>query len=515
MYLVNANDIQLAAGRRILLSHVSFTIGENEKIGIVGKNGTGKSTLLKLMAQKTPPKKGEVDVQASTWYVAQEVILPPEDWNIPVITYAMSKHDEGWNIFHQIEELFGYKLITPEKLMGQLSGGELTMVHLALGLMIEPQLLLLDEPTNHLDSFGTERLLKRLKAYKRAYVIVSHDSNFINETAEKIYEIREQKLNKFTGNYEAFMMQKAHDVAVVERKVRDYTKEIIASKKWKQKVSERILRRESEQKKLRFSGIPKIIQGYFADRAGKSTSHDMALAKQDERENVSKIKEYNKQLKKSQTLNIELGSGVTSVFSLVDLHIASLALVPPIYVGEKVLDTKITFRMTNEDKVLIKGRNGTGKSSLMKAIHKVPGYCFIGKTKPILPQQSLYIDQHYSLINDAKTLVTHVAEVAGDVEYEDLRKILGNYLFTEDNQVNQLAGTLSGGEKARLVLAMASVSPRSLLLLDEPTNNLDTESVEELIFALNQYKGGVMIVSHDVGFISKLNLTQQIELTGV
>jgi ATPase subunit of ABC transporter with duplicated ATPase domains len=151
----------------------------------------------------------------------------------------------------------------------------------------------------------------------------------------------------------------------------------------------------------------------------------------------------------------------------------------------------------------------------MKAIHKVPGYCFIGKTKPILPQQSLYIDQHYSLINDAKTLVTHVAEVAGDVEYEDLRKILGNYLFTEDNQVNQLAGTLSGGEKARLVLAMASVSPRSLLLLDEPTNNLDTESVEELIFALNQYKGGVMIVSHDVGFISKLNLTQQIELTGV
>jgi len=131
----------------------------------------------------------------------------------------------------------------------------------------------------------------------------------------------------------------------------------------------------------------------------------------------------------------------------------------------------------------------------------------------LLPSQSLYIDQHYSLINPTFTLVTHIAQLAPQLEYEEIRKILGNFLFTIEDQVNRVAGTLSGGERARLALAMASVLPRTLLLLDEPTNNLDTESVDELAQALNQYKGGLIVVTHNIGFIKTISWTQKNNLT--
>jgi ATP-binding cassette subfamily F protein 3 len=238
----------------------------------------------------------------------------------------------------------------------------------------------------------------------------------------------------------------------------------------------------------------------------------MAQAKVEERESKGKLKEYQDQLKKTQSLNIELGSAKIGVYSLVDVAHGKLSLMPPLTETEITLQKDLTFRITTEDKAIIAGRNGSGKSSLMKAIQQQPGYILSAKIPPIFPKESLYIDQHYSLIQPNKTLITHIGERAPQLEYEEIRKILGNYLFTREDQINQDATTLSGGEKARLALAMASVSQRTLLLLDEPTNNLDNESVEELIFALNNYIGGVLLISHDIGFIKKLTLTQDITL---
>lgn len=507
MYLVYANDIQLAIGNKILLSHISFSIQAGEKIGIVGKNGTGKSTLLQTLSYKTTPRKGEIDVRTTTFYVPQEIILTPEEKALPVISYALTKHEEGWDVFHRIEKLFDYKEVTAEKLMGQLSGGELTMLHLALGLMVQPDLLLLDEPTNHLDSVGVERLIKELKAYRHALVIVSHDSFLLDEVVQKIFEIRDQKLNKYTGTYANFIEQKAHEIFVLERKLKVHTKEVNAALARKQQVSERTLRSEAADEKYKAKGVGNMMRGFFLDRAGKSTSHDMANARKAEREGRAEMKEIKDKLKKSQTLNIELGETDTTVFALVDINKATLLA------GEKQLVTELTLRITNQDKVLLNGRNGSGKSSLLKAIHKDAGYVLTSESKPKFPSLSLYIDQHYSLIDTTKTLVTHIAELAPHLEYEEIRKILGNFLFMSDDQVNRVAGTLSGGEKAKLAMAMASVSPRSLLLLDEPTNNLDTESVDELVQALNEYEGGFIVVSHDIGFIKKINWTQRLTLS--
>lgn len=507
MYLVFADDIQVAITNKILLSHISFTVQPGEKIGLVGKNGTGKSTLLKTLSNKTSPRKGEIDVRTTTFYVPQVVELTAEDKLLPVISYAIARHEEGWNVFHTIEKLFDYHSITAEKLMGQLSGGELTMLHLALGLMMKPDLLLLDEPTNHLDMVGTERLIVELKAYPKALVVVSHDSFFLDSVVSKIWEIRDQKLNKYTGNYETFLEIKSHEVFVLQRKLRVHTKELNAAKARKQLVSERTMRSEAADEKYKAKGTPAIMRGYFLDRAGKSTSHDMANAKLAEKESKSEMKTLKDKLKKSQTLNIELGASSTEIFSLVDIHKATL------FAGALKLAKDITFRITNQDKALLSGRNGSGKSSLLKAIHqKDTEYRVESDTRPILPKLSLYIDQHYSLINPSKTLVTHIAEIVDELTYEEIRRVLGNYLFPNDDQVNRIAGTLSGGEKARLALAMASVLPRSLLLLDEPTNNLDTESVDELVFALNEYDGGVIIVSHDIGFMKKIQITQKINL---
>jgi ATPase subunit of ABC transporter with duplicated ATPase domains len=510
MYLVRADDIQLTVGKKILLSHVSFTVHEGEHIAVVGKNGTGKTTLLKTIAAKAAPRKGEIDIHSSVWYVPQDIVLSQEERDLPVISYALTKHEDGWNVFHIVEELFDYHRITPEAPLSSLSGGELTMLHLALGFLIEPQLLLLDEPTNHLDALGTDRLIKKLKAFRNAYIVVSHDSIFMAEVADKILSIKEQKLVKFSGTYLEFIEQEKHTIELLEKQVREYQKEVTEAKQWKQKVSERIMRRESEQKKYRAEKVPRIIQGYFADRAGKSTTHDMALARKDERANNDKLKEVQVQLKKSQTLNIELGAGNVTVFSLADMHHAQLFLTPPITDKEKKLQQDLTIRVTNQDKVLITGRNGVGKSSFFKALLKTPGYELRSESKIIYPQHTVYIDQFYSVIKPEKTLMQHVAELSDEASHEDLRKILGNFLFTTDNVVNQLAGSLSGGEKARLALAMASMRSRNLLLLDEPTNNLDTLSIAELIVALNAYSGGIMIISHDKGFLSQLTITQQL-----
>jgi len=507
MHLVFANDIQLSIGRKILFSHASFTIQPKEKIGVIGKNGTGKSTLLQTLANRKQPKKGEIEVKATTFYVPQDIQLSPEVKDLPVISYALTLHDEGWNVFHNIEKLFDYSGITSEKLMGQLSGGELTMLHLALGLMIGPELLLLDEPTNHLDLVGTERLITALKEYPKALAIVSHDSFFLDSIVEKIYEIRDQHLGKYSGNYTDFLKQKSNQHDVLERKLRDHTKEINIAKARKQRVSERIMRREADQTKYKSKGVPRIVQGFFADRAGKSTSHDMSLARQAERDSKAEIKLIKEKLKKTQTLNIELGAADTAVYSLVDLSHVTLTA------GEVTLLKDLSLRVTNTDRVLLNGRNGSGKSSLLKAIHQVPDYDVTSTERPHLPKESLYIDQHYSLIDPEKTLMSHLAPLAPTLTYEELRKILGNFLFTDEEQVNRPAGTLSGGEKARLALAMASVSPRTLLLLDEPTNNLDTESVDELIFALKEYEGGTIIVSHDLGFIKKIPWTNIISLS--
>lgn len=484
-----------------------------DKIGIVGKNGTGKSTLLKALASRTPPRKGEIDVKATTFYVPQEVSLSTEDMELPVISYAQSLHEEGWNVFHKIEKLFDYTNILPEKLMKQLSGGELTMLHLALGLMIEPELLLLDEPTNHLDLIGTKRLAQALKEHRKSLVIISHDSYILNEVTEKTWEIRERTLHKYSGNYDFYQKEKAHQIEIMQRKIRDNEKDLKFTLERKQKIAERIMRREADIKGLRNSGIPAIQQGYYLEKAAKSTSHGMALAKQAERESRAEIKQFKEKLKKSQTLNIELGASNTSVFSLIDVNNAQLTITNN--ERERItLVSQISLRITNQDKVLLQGRNGSGKSSFMKAVQQTKGYELLSPAKPILPQSSIYIDQHYSLIEADKTLIGHISALAPNLEYEEQRKILGNYLFITDDQINQKAGTLSGGEKARLALAMASISPRSLLLLDEPTNNLDIESIDELIFALNNYEGGVLIVSHDIGFISQLNLTQKITFIG-
>jgi len=506
MYLVFAKDIHLAIGNKTLLSNASFAIQDGDKVGIVGKNGSGKTTLLKTFSERRPPRRGHVDVRTTTFYVPQEISLTPEEKLLPVVSYAISVLDEGWDVFHRIEKLFDYYEITGEKLMGQLSGGELTMLHLALSLMVAPDLLLLDEPTNHLDIVGTERLVKELKAYPKSLAIVSHDSFLLDSVVTKIFELRDLKLHKYTGNYATFVQQKSHELYVLERKLRVNTKEINAAKARKQQVSERIMRREADQTKYKSKGVPRIVQGYFADKAGKSTTHDMAKARQAERESRVEIKAIKEQLRKTQTLNIELGETDSKLYALVDINKATLTA------GTKQLFSDFTLRVTNKEKVLLNGRNGTGKSSLLKAIHKEPEYSLKSDSSMLLPSQSLYIDQHYSLINPTFTLVTHIAQLAPQLEYEEIRKILGNFLFTIEDQVNRVAGTLSGGERARLALAMASVLPRTLLLLDEPTNNLDTESVDELAFALNQYKGGLIVVTHDIGFIKTISWTQKITL---
>jgi ATP-binding cassette subfamily F protein 3 len=502
--LIGLQNVTFEFGARAIVTDASWHIQPGERIGLIGYNGTGKSTLLKLLVGQYTPSKGTVEKGKDTTigYLHQDLLsfdtsetitevalgafervralekeiealgialeANPEDNDI-LIKYTDALHEldvlDGYNIEHKAGEVlhglgFTNKDLTrPYK---EFSGGWRMRVLLAKMILQAPDVLLLDEPTNHLDLPSIEWLEKYLLHYKGSVVIVSHDKYFLNKMVNKIVEVYQQQLNFYTGDYAYYEIEKVQRVEIQQRAFENQQDYI----------------RQQERFIERFKAK--------ASKAAQAQSIQKRLDRLDVIEDVQ-IERPN--------IRINFAVDKTPGKVLVDLKGVSKS-----YPAQTILENAFA-EIERGDKIALIGANGKGKSTLLRIVAGMESY----EGERVWGHnvdESFYAQHQLESLNLNNTILQEVQECGTKKTDLELRALLGCFLFGGD-EIDKKIKVLSGGEKARVALTKTIISKANFLMLDEPTNHLDMATVELLAEALTKYDGSIILVSHDRYFISK------------
>ncbi|MBQ7077631.1 MAG: ABC-F family ATP-binding cassette domain-containing protein [Lachnospiraceae bacterium] len=513
--ILSISHIAKSYGVDSILEDVTFNVEEDEKVAIVGVNGAGKSTVLKIIVNEIKEDSGEISFKKNikVGYLSQISECDSNATIIEEVTHAKDeligleaelksmeskmssvKEDDLSDFmdkYHRLNEEFenkgGYtykgEIVSVirglgfaddefDKKISTLSGGQKTRVTLAKILLMNPDLLLLDEPTNHLDIKAIEWLENYLKSYKGAVVIVSHDRYFLDKIVTKVVEIEFKKSSVYTGTFTEYTKKK-------EQKRIDYLKHYFEQQKY--------IKREEE-----------IIRNYRSH----ATESEIIKAKSREKrlehlERLEKPMEVSADMRFSISPAIESGKDVLSIRSL------SMGF------NDNVLFNDVNIDIKKGERVAIIGGNGTGKTTLLKVLNEV--------YKPLSGDFKLgtnveigYYDQEQQNFNEDNTIFDEIGDAYPNLTNTKIRNILGAFLFTNDDVFKKIS-SLSGGERGRVALAKLMLSNANLLILDEPTNHLDINSKEILETSLNNYTGTILFVSHDRFFINRV-ATRVLEL---
>ena len=482
--LYQITDGTVSVGGHVILSHVDFEIKGNEKIALVGRNGAGKTMLLKLIAGElsldrddrrqgagvTPSRRLTVGMLKQQAFsdreqTVEKILLaacPFRD------TFARERFEYEQE-YDRIFTGFGFARADKQKKIGDFSGGEQTKIALIRLLLEKPDILLLDEPTNHLDIATIQWLEQYLKWYEHAVVLVSHDRFFLDQVAEAVVEVSDGKLTRYAGNYSEYRTEKRKRI---ERQ----------QKAWE--------RRKEEEDRL---------NGVIERFRHKPTKASFARAKKKQLERMERVEKPVEDDVHLFTGNIEpLIPGSKWVFEAEHLKI-----------GYDRPLLEITLRIRRGQKLGILGANGAGKSTFLKTVagllqpfqekdRSVERRCVLGNNITIG-----YFDQHSAEIQSDKSVAEHFHDLFPALTEKEVRNILGMYLFT-GKLASRRVSDLSGGEKARLVLAELLQSRPNFLVLDEPTNHMDVQAKETLESAFQAYQGTILFVSHDRYFIRQV-----------
>lgn len=513
--ILNCNDICKSFDGTDILSHCSFHVNDHEKVAIIGINGAGKSTLLKIILGEIPADSGSVvfSKDITVGYLAQNAnvegsntvydellcvhseLLGLEnmlrDYEAKMQTAdadSMNTIVERYSsLSHEFEQKGGYlyksQLIGVLKGLGfeesdftrtidTLSGGQKTRVALGKLLLTQPDIIFLDEPTNHLDMESIKWLENYLLNYRGSVVIISHDRYFLDKTVTRVIEIEDGKLMDFSGNYSDFAAKKA----------------IIRNMQMKEYLNQQ--REIKHQEEV----ISKLKQFNREKSVKRAESREKLLAKIDRVDKPHEVQDNMRLTLEPQVLS---GNDVLSVRDLSKSY-------------EELLFDEVSFEIKRGEKVALIGKNGTGKTTLLKILTELikadTGAFTLGSNVSIG-----YYDQEQHVLSDDKTLFEEIQDTYPDMNNTRVRSTLAAFLFTNDD-VFKRVGDLSGGEKGRLSLAKLMLSKANFLILDEPTNHLDVTSREILENAINNYSGTVLYVSHDRYFINR-TATRILELT--
>lgn len=501
--LIALNHITFEFGAHTIFKDATWHIMPNERIGLIGVNGAGKSTLLRIINQEYSVSGGSVERAGgvsvgffnqdllsfeSNDSILQVAMMAFEkalklEKEIEIITqkishsqdekllveYSEKLHEyealDGYNIQHRTEALLeglGFTTGDLQRPYNEFSGGWRMRVLLAQMMLQQPDVLMLDEPTNHLDLPSIEWLERYLQRYQGTVIITSHDRYFLDRMVTKIVEVYQQQLIYFSGNYSFYQAEKS---LRLDQQQRAY---------------------ENQQEYIR-------QQERFIERfRAKATKAAQAQSAMKRLEKLERIEEVDSGPDK---IRIRFNTGTTPgkiLCTLKDIHKQF---------GENIILDHAFAEINRGDKIALIGANGRGKSTLLRIIagsekydgERIPGHNV---------QTSFYAQHQLEALNLNNDLVTELQHCGSSYTEQELRTLLGCFLFSGDDVFKKIK-VLSGGEKARVALAKTIISKANFLLLDEPTNHLDINSVEMLIDALNQYEGSYVLVSHDRYFVSK------------
>jgi ATP-binding cassette subfamily F protein 3 len=501
--LAGLQDVTFEFGARAIVEDTTWHIQPGERIGLIGYNGTGKSTLLKLLVGEYLPSAGTVERSRSTTigYLHQDLLS--FDTNESILQVAMGAFEKvlklekeieelgrelektgdektlheysdklheletlgGYNIHHRTEEVLqglGFPNADLQRPYKEFSGGWRMRVLLAKMILAQPDLLLLDEPTNHLDLPSIEWLEKYLLHYQGSVVIVSHDKYFLNRMVTKIVELYQQKLHIYNGNFDFYEREKAIRLDL-QQKAYDNQQDYI-------RQQERFVER-------------------FKAKASKAAQAQSIQKRLDKLERIEEASLERPNIRINFRVDKEPGRVITELKDISKSF------------GKTEIVKNASAEIDRRDKIALIGANGKGKSTLLRIIAGVE--TFNGERKwGHNVEESFYAQHQLEALNVNNTILDEMKECGSQMTELELRSLLGCFLFSGDDADKKIK-ILSGGEKARVALAKTIVSKANFLMLDEPTNHLDMHSCDLLIEALNKYEGTIILVSHDRYFISK------------
>ena len=507
--MLSVNEISVHFGGRTLFEEISFLVNKQDRIGLAGRNGAGKSTMLKIIAGEQSPDSGEVtkpnnftigylpqdmthqpgktvfEETASAFAEVKELEKKIAYVNDQIATRTDYESDAYMKLIHDLHEynerinhLGGYSLTADiestliglgferkdfDRLTDEFSGGWRMRIELAKLLLQKPDLLLLDEPTNHLDIESIRWLEDFLQNYFGAIVMVSHDKTFLDNITTRTIEITMGRIYDYKSNYSKYLLLR------------------------KERKEAQIQAAKNQQKYIEKT---EALINKFRAKKDKAAFAQSLIKKLDKLEIVEVDEED------TSSIKFKFPPAPRSSRMVVTAEDTKKQY------GEKVIFSHVNFRIERGDRVAFVGRNGEGKSTMSKIIigeESFDGVLKVGESVEI----GYYAQNQAEILNGEKTILETIDESADGESRKNIRAILGSFLFSGDD-VNKYVKVLSGGEKGRLAMCKLLLQPHSLLVLDEPTNHLDMRSKDVLKTALQQYDGTLILVSHDRDFLQGL-----------
>lgn len=515
--------------KSLLFDQLSLTVAQHEKIALIGNNGLGKSTLLKLIAKELQPSAGVVSSTAEPYYIPQifgqynhltigQALKVEDKFNaLQQILKGNATDDnfsilnDDWTIEDRCDEALKYWQLSGLKLsqkMETLSGGQKTKVFLAGVAIHQPEFVLLDEPSNHLDVVGRKLLYDFIETTKSTLIVVSHDRKLLN-LLNTVFELTKQGIKVYGGNYEFYVAQKQiannalhHDLLSKEKALRKAKEKEKETLERQQKLDNR------GKKKQEKAGVARIMMNTMRNNAENSTSK----IKTAHHEKIGSIAQDLQELRSNLPDIDQMKFGFDNsllhkgkiLFKAIGINYS--------YNQQGLWKENLTFQITSGERIALKGSNGSGKTTLIKIIlnQLTPQ---VGTVYSAI-SKAVYIDQDYSLINNKLSVYEQAQQFNTSVLLEHEIKVrLSRFLFTKEDW-DKSCNVLSGGEKMRLMLCCLIIGDQApdLLILDEPTNNLDIQNIEILTAAINEYRGTLIVISHDTYFLEQIKIEQTIQL---
>ena len=466
MAILSAKSLHLRYGGPPLLEEVSFTLDRGERVCLLGRNGEGKSSLLKVLSGEVKPDRGTLAFSSGSRVAVLSQVFPASRpgtvRELIAAEYEEEMHDPDFQL--RLDRLLSQMDLDPEGTFDAFSGGQKRRVLLASALVNEPDLLLLDEPTNHLDVEGIRWLENFLPRFEGAVLFVSHDRQFLKKLSTRILELDRGRLRDWDCGYEKFLIRREEQLAAEEKQAALFDKKLAEEERW--------IRQGIKARRTRNEGRVRALKKMREERRQRR-----------ERSGSAKL-----QLQEAQ-------AGGRKVIDAVDVSFDW---------GEGAVVKDFSTVISRGDKIALLGPNGCGKTTLLKLL--------LGELAPARGTvqygtrlEITYFDQHRSELDEEKSLQDNVAEgneyVVIDGKRRHVISYLEDFLFPPARSRTPVK-VLSGGERNRLLLAKMFTRPGNVLVMDEPTNDLDIETLELLESLLVEYQGTLLLVSHDRAFVN-------------